>query len=239
LKHRLYLPGPLTPQDVVTLDRERAHYLTRVLRLRRGEAIVCFDGAGSAYQARLSDATARTATLQLGDLLVCEAPPIARLHLAQGLLKGAAMDQVVQKATELGATDLWLVQAGRSNVSGDADRLARKCEHWQRVIESASEQCGALHLPRLHSPRTLAALCAEAPAARIILLDPGAPPLPLDLPRESLLLLIGPEGGWSASEREVAVHAGAVCHGLGDRVLRAETAPLAVLAALRHSWGWR
>ncbi|MAT85014.1 MAG: 16S rRNA (uracil(1498)-N(3))-methyltransferase [Gammaproteobacteria bacterium] len=238
MKHRLYHPPPLEPGQSLILGRERAHYLTRVLRLRRGETLVCFDGAGRAVEATLEDAGPRSATLRI-QAVVEEAPePSPRLHLVQALLKGASMDLVMQKATELGASDIHPVIAARSNVPLDPERLARKTEHWQRVIESAAEQCGALHLPRLHAVRTLEAWLADPPAAAI-LLHPGAPVLPTDLAPEDLALLVGPEGGWTDEERAAAAAAGATAHGLGQRILRGETAPLAALAALRHGWGWR
>jgi 16S rRNA (uracil1498-N3)-methyltransferase len=237
VSRRIYHPPPLESGQRLELDRERAHYLTRVLRLRRGETVECFDGRGSAWQAALAAATARSAVLVLGERVACEPEPEPAVHLLQGLLKGAAMDLVVQKAVELGATDLWPLKADRSNVGTDDERAARKRGHWARVIESAAEQCGALHLTRLHNTVTLGTVLASPPAP-LLLLDPGGPALPLSLPRAPVALLIGPEGGWSAAERDRCAAAGIERFGLGRRVLRAETAPLAALAALRHGWGW-
>ncbi len=238
MSQRLYHPPPLHSDQRLELDRDRAHYLIRVLRLPRGGTMEVFDGSGRAWTATLTDAGTRTATLTLGTEVADAAPPDHALHLVQGQLKGAAMDTVVQKATELGATDIWPVRAARSNVPGDPQRLARKVEHWQRVIESAAEQCGALHLPRLHRPRALGEFLADLPAARWLLLDPGAPTLPVGLPRADTGVLIGPEGGWDDAERRSFESLGAQRFALGSRILRGETAPLAVLAALRHGWGW-
>ncbi|MEQ8484736.1 MAG: 16S rRNA (uracil(1498)-N(3))-methyltransferase [Pseudomonadales bacterium] len=237
MPHRLYLPEDPVTGTRIDLDRERAHYLTRVLRLRRDEALIVFDGAGRAWSATLADAGARSATLAIGALQADEPPPAPAIHLVQALLKGGAMDTVIQKAVELGATDLWLLQAERSNVPG-GERAERKRAHWQRVIESAAEQCGALHLTRLHPACGLDELLARPPAPNMLLLDPGAPLLPVDLPRADVALLVGPEGGWSDAERAACEAAGVRPVGLGTRVLRAETAPLAALAALRHGWGW-
>lgn len=239
MKHRLYIPPPLAAGTVLTLERERAHYLTRVLRLRRGEALLCFDGEGRAFEATLLDATPRSARLAVGDLATEAAAPEPRLHLVQALLKGGAMDLVMQKATELGATDLWPVTARRSQLPGDGQRLERKPSHWRRVVASAAEQCGVLHLPRLHDIVPLPEWLSRPPDATLLLLDPGAPPLPVDLPRAGAAVLVGPEGGWAEEERQAAATAGAVRFGLGELVLRGETAPLAALAALRHGWGWR
>ena len=86
-------------------------------------------------------------------------------------------------------------------------RLERKLEHWRRIIESACEQCGQLHLPQLHEPRTLQHVLDSPPAADLIMLCPGAAALPLDLPATSLAILVGPEGGWSEELRpEDCVH---------------------------------
>jgi 16S rRNA (uracil1498-N3)-methyltransferase len=239
VKHRLYIRPPLAAGTTLTLDREKAHYLTRVLRLRPGEAVTCFDGEGHAWAATLLDATPREARLAVADLIAEAAPPEPRLHLVQALLKGASMDLVMQKSTELGATDLWPVTAERSQLPGDPARLDRKLAHWRRVVESAAEQCGALHMPTLHAPVPLPTWIAGPPDAALLLLDPGAPALPVDLPRAATAVLIGPEGGWTDAERQALEKAGARRFGLGERILRGETAPLAVLSALRHSWGWR
>lgn len=268
MTHRLYLPPPLAAHSEITLQPDRAHYLTRVLRLRPGAPLVCADGAGHEYAATLADAapaasgkTARAGSphptmrprremrshremrLQLGDLLRTAPPPEPRLHLVQGLLKGDAMDRLLQKATELGVTDIWPVDAARSNVpraSGrDAVRHEHRRQHWHGILVSALEQSGRLWLPELHPTRDLAAVLQDAPCERLLLLQPGAPPLPLQLPREPLALLIGPEGGWDERELALAVDTGATTCGLGELILRAETAPLAALAAIRHGWGWR
>ena len=239
LKHRLYLSGPLETGQRIALPADRAHYLTRVLRQRRGSELLCFDGGGSAWRAAVEDDRPRSAAVRLLDVEERQPVPEPRLHLVFGLLKGNAVDQVIQKATELGVTDLWPIQASRSNVPVDGERQQRRLAHWQRVIESACEQCGQLHLPALHDPRELPQFLLAPPAATLILLHPGAPALPVSLPAQPLGLLVGPEGGWTQEEVALAENAGVAIRGLGALVLRAETAPLAALAAVRHGWGWR
>jgi len=239
MKHRLYLPGPLETGQAVALLQDRAHYLTRVLRLRRGSELLCFDGRGTAWRAEVADDRTKSATLRLTEVAERQPEPEPRLHLVQGVLKGGAMDQVVQKATELGATDIWPVQAARSNVPDDQARRQRRLAHWQRIIESACEQCGQLHLPMLHDPMDLAGFLQARPDARLLMLSPGSPVLPLSLPEGPLALLIGPEGGWDDRELSIGEAQGAALQGLGNLVLRAETAPLAALAAVRHGRGWR
>ncbi len=239
MKHRLYIPAPLETGQTIRLDPTKAHYLSRVLRLHKGSELLCFDGLGTAWNATLEDDSARSAALRLIEVVLRQVPPEPRLHLVQGLLKGNGMDQVVQKATELGATDIWLIDARRSNVSLTGERLERKLEHWQRIVESACEQCGQLHLPILRKPQPLAEFLQSPPMAQLIMLTPGAAALPLSLPAGPLALLVGPEGGWSDEEQSLATARGVALQGLGALVLRAETAPLAALAAIRHGWGWR
>lgn len=235
---RIYLAPPITAGAARVLDADQVHYLTRVLRLTNGMDFFCFDGTGNLFRATLAQADGRRYVVEVGECMESTPAPHHRLHLVQALLKGSAMDEVIQKATELGATDLWLLAAARSNVDRSADYARRKRTHWLRVIESAAAQCHQLHLPALHGPFDLAACLTALEGTTLILLDPGAPPLPLTPPDGDLAVLIGPEGGWTDAERAELAARGARRHGLGTLVLRAETAPLAILAALRHGSGW-
>lgn len=247
MKHRLYAPvlnG--SPPDLqgreVTLEPDQAHHVGRVLRLRTGAELALFDGAGSEWRAKLTNARAPQATAVVVDLARREEAPTL-LRLTQSWLKGAALDAVVQKATELGATQIELLASERSNVRQPPERLARRLSHLGRVIVSAAQQCGTLWLPALSTAESLSeALLEPAPdngEVLRIMLDPGAPPLDAGDGPRPLHLLVGPEGGWTSGERHLAVDAGLRLGGLGELVLRAETAPLAALAAVRHGWGWR
>ncbi len=239
MKHRLYLPPPLESGALVTLDAERSHYIVRVLRLKIDTEILCFDGLGTEFCACVTDANTKTSVLELGELSRVEPMPEERIHLAQGLLKGSAMDRAIQKATELGATDIWPILAQRSNAKASGAREARKRRHWQRIIESATEQSRRLFLPELHEPVALEGFFALSRVEQKFFLDIDQDVLPAVIPRQTTALLIGPEGGWSDSEREMARVNGTFGFSLGEFVLRAETTPLAALAALRQAWRWR
>ena len=238
MSQRLYLPPPLAPGTQRTLDADDSHYLIRVLRLKTGAELRCFDGRGSEWTARLTKSSTRASEVTLGELTRSQPEPDHALHLAQGWLKGQAMDHIVQKATELGASDLWPIMASRSNVKIDDARTANRMRHWQRISRGAAEQSERLYLPALHAPRSLEDFLTDVTCQRLLFLQPGCEPLPRDLPRASLALAVGPEGGWTAQECEMAQRANASLHGLGSLILRAETAPVAALAAVRHAWGW-
>lgn len=219
------------------LDSDQTHYLTRVLRLKSGDRLHCFDGLGREWHASLRR-DGRVVLVALGALSREEPPPAHRLVLAAAWLKGAAMDTVVQKATELDATDIAVLLTARGNVQLDARRVDSKLRHWRQIAVSASEQSGRLHLPRVHPPITFNDALSEYAGCRRVMLDPGGPGFDVGSNPVDLMLLVGPEGGWTDAERSLAIAEGVDIRGLGRTVLRAETAPLAALAAVHQCWGW-
>jgi 16S rRNA (uracil1498-N3)-methyltransferase len=235
---RLLVESDLTPGLSLTLDPDRSHYLCRVLRLKHGDHVLLFAGDGAAYDAQLETSDARACEVRVGDCVERQAPPRLRLHLGQALIKGDKLDWVLQKATELGVTDIWLLETQRTEVHVEGARVGRRERHWRRVIDSAAEQCGRLYLPQLHGPVPLADVLAAPPAQQMLLLDPGAAPL-AHVPAElDTLLLVGPEGGFSDAERTAALARGAAAIGLGAWILRADTAPVAAISVLRQAWNW-
>jgi 16S rRNA (uracil1498-N3)-methyltransferase len=243
---RLLVPGPFpealavpsNPTPTIELDAERSNYLCRVLRRRHHDPIRLFDGRGSEHLGTVERADPRRATVTVGKLNRQEAPPPHQLHLAQALLKGERFDWALQKATELGATRITPVITERTEVRLSGERRQRRMNHWVKVLESATEQSDRLWLPHLDAPIPLHEFL-DWPAATGVFLTPGAPAFKPPAAPTNLLVLIGPEGGLSQAERGRCEGAGLTAAGLGKLVLRAETAPLAVLAAVRSTWGWQ
>lgn len=241
MSQRLYLPEVPAAGERATLDKDRSHYLLRVLRLTDGAEFFCFDGRGSQWRVRITATDGRRVTLE-ALALDRQENVAAELILAQGWLKGGAMDTVVQKATELGVSRIIPLITERCNVHLHGERLAQRLIHLQRIAISASEQSGRLYVPEVSEPQPFTGLLASSPPTperRTLMLDLDSPALEAGDRPSPLLLLIGPEGGWSDAERTQARAAGIIACGLGELTLRAETAPLAALAAIRHSWGWR
>jgi len=238
-RHRLYVDPPLTAGQRLTLPPEPSHYLCRVLRLRRGDRVLVFCGDGNGFDGEIAVSDTRACEITVGILLVTEPPAAFELHLAQSLIKGDRLDFVVQKATELGATRLTLVSSDRSEVHHAGARVERRLQHWRRVITAAAEQCGRLRLPAVIAPTPLRELLDAESAPQKYLLDPGAPPLGAMPDARDTVVLVGPEGGFSDSERALAISKGFVPIGLGSRILRADTAPVAALAILRQAWSWQ
>ena len=212
----------------------------QVLRLQPGGAITLFDGLGGEWAAQITRMGRSEVEVEVGEHDPSEREAPRTVRLATGMMATDRMDWLVEKATELGAAALQPLLAERSSVRLDGERAARKQAHWQAVAVAASEQSGRNRLMQVQAQQALKAYLqapAEDGGARWMLsLAPSAPPIGHALegltPAQAVTLLSGPEGGLSAAEEAAAVAAGFLRVGLGARVLRAETAPLAALAAL-------
>jgi 16S rRNA (uracil1498-N3)-methyltransferase len=236
---RVYIDAPLTAGQRVALAGSAATHITRVLRLRAGDALTLFNGQGGEYPARIAEARGGRLTVALGEAQPIERESALGLTLAQGVSRGERMDLVVQKATELGVGAIAPVFTERSVVRLSAPQAARKLEHWRAIAVAACEQSGRNRLPRLSAPVPLADFLKAAEPGTRLLLSPGAPARIRDLPQPAaaVTVLIGPEGGLTEPERESAVAAGFTPVRLGPRVLRTETAALAALSVLQSAFG--
>jgi 16S rRNA (uracil1498-N3)-methyltransferase len=137
-----------------------------VLRQRRGDRVLLFNGDGNGYDAQVENADARACEVHVYAVIEREPSPRLRLHLAQALIKGERLDFVMQKSTELGVTDIWPLETERTEVHIEGHRVARRETHWQRIVESAAEQSGRLRLPELHRADDVADAPRAAPGRR-------------------------------------------------------------------------
>jgi 16S rRNA (uracil1498-N3)-methyltransferase len=225
--------------DSLALDERETHYLAHVLRLQRGDRLVAFNGRGTERQASVATLQRRGAELALEDTLAAIAEPALELTLLQALPKSDAMDLIVQKATELGTHTIAPVYSDFSIVKLDAERAARRVEHWRRIAQSACEQSGRHRPPVIRTPEALAAALAELPDdARRVALDPSAVvPFAAAARPTRLVVAIGPEGGFSDADQRRLDGAAFERASLGPRILRAETAAFAVAAIAQSLWG--
>ena len=247
---RVYVDAPLAAGERVTLEGTAAGHMTRVLRLRAGDALVLFNGTGGQYAARIEHARAARVRVALGEFRAIERESPLHLTLAQGISRGERMDLVVQKATELGGALVVPLLTERSVVRLTAEQAERKLGHWRGIAVAACEQSGRNRLPQLSAPVRLAdflrtgaggaepAVGRSARQARL-LLSPTATLTIADVPRpvSGISVLVGPEGGLTDGEEEAARAAGFTPTRLGPRVLRTETAAIAVLALLQSEFG--
>jgi len=238
---RVHVDLPLAPGARVSLPGDAAAHLVRVLRLREGEPCVLFNGDGHDYDARLLAANKRGVDAEVTGARAIDNESPLRLVLLQGIARGEKMDLILQKATELGVAAIAPVFADRTEVRLDGDRLDKRMAHWRSVVISACEQSGRARIPDLLPARNLAEAAAALPADALKLtLDPQGEhrSASLAMPASATVVIgIGPEGGWSEKDRAVLRERGFSGLRLGPRVLRTETAGLAAIAALQARFG--
>ncbi|MDQ8035266.1 16S rRNA (uracil(1498)-N(3))-methyltransferase [Bordetella genomosp. 1] len=240
---RFYCETPLAPNTEIALPEALAHHAARVLRLRDGAPLVLFDGQGGEYPGTLR-IDGKAACALLGAHLPREAELPGRVTLVQGLPSGDKMDWVIEKAVELGAARVVPVAAQRSVLQLSGARLDKRVQHWRRIAQSAAEQCGRNRLTEVDAPQSLRDYLAQPePGLRLLCHPDATTDLPgalaaHDVRTHGLALLVGPEGGWSEAELQDAARAGVTAVRFGPRVLRTETAGLALIAAATALLGW-
>lgn len=237
---RVHVDLPLRVGLELTLPEAPAAHLTRVLRLESGDACVLFNGDGHDYTARLLSVGKREVRAAIDSATAVERESPLRTGLLQGVARGEKMDLILQKATELGVSEVRPLWSQRSEVKLDEARTAKRHAHWRGVVTAACEQSGRAHVPNVTAPVSLAAALAALPEGGTrLLLDPDGDVAirTLEPKPGTLWLAVGPEGGWSPTDREQLVAAGFVGVRLGPRILRTETAGLAALAALQATLG--
>jgi len=226
----------LRPGADLDLPDEAAHHAARVLRLGAGDALTLFDGSGGEYEARIVAIAHNGVTVAVGAHHALERESPLAITLVQSVSSSEKMDFIIQKAVELGVAAIQPVLTAKSVVRLPAERGAAKLEHWRRVIVSACEQCGRNRVPEVRGAITLQTYCARPDAAllRMLLSPRGEKRLAELAPTagRSVVLAAGPEAGFAPGDETLLVNTGFVSVRLGPRVLRAETAALAALAAL-------
>ena len=240
--------------DEFDLDADNAKKLVKVLRMTPGETFIAFNGRGREWECALTGVEAEgRARARAAIVEELDTTRVSRIYLsiAQSIPKGDKMEFVLQKGTELGATDFWPFDSDRSisrlSPDDEAARATARAQRWRRIVEGASSQCGRADVPVVHAIADLATVLSTGTSeGHCFFLDEGPDALSL---RETLrqtpiewdaqvqpraMIVVGPEGGWTDREREEADRYGAQSVSLGSRILRTETA--ALVAATILSW---
>ena len=236
---RFHCPIPLASGARVDLPAGAARHV-QVLRLQPGDGLTLFNGAGGEFAATVTRMGRSDVEVEIGAHTAIEREAPREVHLAIGMPANERMDWLVEKATELGVASLQPLLAERSVLRLKGERANKKRAHWQGIAVAACEQCGRNRVPEVREVITLNDwLHTPAIGARLLLsLQAGSQPLAQAMtavPHGPVTFLSGPEGGLSPAEEAAALAQGFLPVTLGLRTLRAETAPLAALAALTLS----
>ena len=235
---RIHCDLRLGPGAQFALAPEAAQHVGKALRLKTGDALTVFDGRGGEYEATIQRIDKDRVDVKVGAWRDAETESNLRIGLIQGLPEADKMDWIIQKSVELGVAWIQPIICDRSVVRLSGERAARREAHWRRVAVAACEQSGRNRVPEVRPTLGFQSWIAmPAPAPRWVLV-PGATPITSKSAAAGAVeLLVGPEGGLSERERDLALSQGCEPVALGPRVLRTETAPLAALAAIHALWG--
>lgn len=242
---RAYAPDAAADTAEIRLDPDESHHLVVVNRCGRGDPVTAFDGRGREWTAECAEPNRQAAVLRVRSTRQA-APRTTTITLAQALPKGAAMDDIVRQATEIGAARIVPLLSERTQVQLDGDRADRKVEKWRTAAIEAAKQCGNPWLPAIDPIRTLASFlptAADHDLRLVASLHPGATSLKPVLaafaarhghPPRRVLWLVGPEGDFSPAEMSQAASAGFAPITLGPLVLRSDTAATYALSILSY-----
>jgi 16S rRNA (uracil1498-N3)-methyltransferase len=253
---RIFLPPQKLTSDQITIDNENARYLSMVLRVKPGEIITIFDGSGHRYICRILQIHKKEVVVEMIKKEPYSAEPPVSISLAQGLPKSDKMDLIVQKSTELGVSRIFPIITERSQI-----KHTGKVERWRKIALSASQQCGREKITEIEEPVEFAKFLSglhivneDNNAANVIPAKVGISHPTIIFSEEqkeinlkkilnnlttsnNIVLLIGPEGGFSGEEVSAAVEKGFIEASLGPRVLRTETAPIAAISIIQYELG--
>jgi 16S rRNA (uracil1498-N3)-methyltransferase len=242
---RFYAPDAQHVDDVIQLPSEEAEHLARVLRLKSGASIRVFNGRGGEFEGVVESVTRDRVAVRVGAARAAASEPRVAVTLAQAVLKGDKMDEVVRDAVMMGVAAIQPVVTARSEVALATLERGRRRDRWQRIAISSAKQCGRAVVPHVLAPSAfsdVAAALAELtlPGPALMLVEPSAAAETATLgdlpaPSRETTLLIGPEGGWAAEEIDRGA-ATARLVTLGSRTIRADAMALVALAALFANW---
>jgi 16S rRNA (uracil1498-N3)-methyltransferase len=236
--HRFFIPPESFARDTVTITDGAARQITRVLRLKPGEHIVVLDNTGWEYETIIDSISRDEVIGKIARKALGAAEPCISVTLCQALITVDKFEFVLQKGTELGVSAFWPFISGRCVAAKPSEE---KIVRWQAVIREATEQCGRTILPILYPTVDFEQLCQPSPVPTIILWEHETSYRISKALRSRefketrlLRLFVGPEGGFTEIEVELARQQGIVPVGLGKRILRAETAGLAAVSAIMY-----
>lgn len=241
---RCYIPPPDWPQTAVTLSEDESHHLLHVLRAKAGQKVEVFNGEGGTGLAFVEMPARGAVAIRILERSEQKRPAVP-FALIQALPREQKMDLIIQKATELGASEILPVLTEHAVVHLKPDQGEGKRERWNKIALNAAKQCGTAWLPKIAPVQALPAFltaCHKFDALLVCALDENTRPIRDAIqsikarPVSSVGVLVGPEGDFSAAEMETIRAAGAIPVSLGGSVLRSETAAMYALSVLRYEF---
>jgi len=236
---RIFQNQSLLEGQTLVLDESGSRHIGTVLRMQPGDAVIVFNGTGGEYHGAIVEVGKKAVSVSLDFFNEADRASPVHIHLGQVLGKGDHMDYALQKAVELGVSEITPLFSQHCEVSLKGERLEKKLQQWRHLLISACEQSGLNIVPILNSPQPVAAWCETLITERKWILhteELPANPFQGEAP-QSIGVAIGPEGGFSDEEVVQAKEKGFDVLTLGPRVWRTETAPVVILSLIQQIWG--
>ncbi|MBP8071523.1 MAG: 16S rRNA (uracil(1498)-N(3))-methyltransferase [Acinetobacter sp.] len=232
---RFYIETDLAVDTIVELTETVFHHWVKVLRAQNGEKATLFNGQGGEYEVELVDVAKKAASVKVTQFNPANRTPKFQALLGQVMSKGDRMDYAIQKAVELGVSEIQLLTSDRCEMRLKYDRDQKKIDHWQGIAIAACEQCGLNIVPKILAPISLEKwLETDLPTTKLVLAPNKDEIDVLTNATPDIALLIGPEGGLSEEEISASNQKGFINWCIGERVLRTETAPVVALSILNY-----
>ena len=239
--HRFYHSNPLDLNQIIILDEFASHHALRVMRVKVDDFLVLFNGDGFEYRGRVSDINKKNINVEILSKEKNNSESPININLFQSISSNEKMDMVIQKATELGVSSIQPIFTSRSTIKLNLDRAKKRLIHWGQVSISACEQSGRSKIPTIKSPIDFDQISEGIKTNSLnLLIHPDNLEESSNLPNEysgDINIFIGPEGGFSQDEVLLLKKQNCINIQLGPRILRTETAPLAIIAILQYKYG--
>ena len=239
--HRFYHSNPLDLYQIIILDEFSSHHAIRVMRVKVDDYLILFNGDGFDYKGRVSDINKKTINVEILSKEKNNSESPININLFQSISSNEKMDMVIQKATELGVSSIQPIFTSRSTVKLSLDRIKKRLIHWRQVSISACGQSGRSKIPTIKSPIGFDRFVEGITTNSLnLLLHPDNSKESSNLPNKysgDINIFIGPEGGFSQDEVLLLKKQNCINIQLGSRILRTETAPLAIIAILQYKYG--
>jgi 16S rRNA (uracil1498-N3)-methyltransferase len=236
---RIYHPDSIKIGQTIELSADAANHVGRVLRMKSAQELVLFCGDGHDYASNIVEVTKKHVKVEAHSKQPVDNESPLSIHLAQGISRGDKMDFTIQKSVELGITEITPIFTNRCGVKLSGERLDKKHQQWQKIAISACEQSGRAIVPIVHAPIDISEFVQQQTDQTKLNLHPRASisVAGLTKPENGVRFIIGPEGGLTDEEIDLATQNGYQDVLLGPRILRTETAALTLLTALQVQFG--
>ena len=242
---RFYVEKIIPGTGFISITGKEARHIRNVLRMKKGEMLILMDREGQSFEATIGEVHYKEVKVTITKTI----PPLpsspVKISLAQALIKSHPMEYLIQKVTELGIHSIHPFYSERTVIQLKSAHLKNKMDRWMEIMKSACKQCGRVTLPDLNTPLLFEEMIKEVPDTKTLKILLWEDEDKVDLKRllTSMILathvfvIVGPEGGFTLNEINLAKDAGFYIVSLGNRILRAETAAVSSLSIIQYEWG--